>query len=163
MNIEIRRNRPDDAASLSEAVTSVAREKWYLATIDGFTPNETRDYIDKTLHGGLHQVVAVTQGMVIGACDVRLMEAKGFAHVGQLGMFVCKQWRGQGIGRKLLAACLPLAARANIERIELEVFADNIPAIRLYESSGFRSEGVKVHGRKWEGRYQDVVLMALLL
>lgn len=78
-------------------------------------------------------------------------------------MFLRKEWRGRGIGRKLLTACLSLAKEAGLEKVELEVFGDNRPAIGLYESSGFRHEGRKVRGRKWGGRYQDVVLMAIWL
>ena len=63
----------------------------------------------------------------------------------------------------MLDACLALARNAGIEKVELEVFSDNVAALRLYESFGFRQEGVKVRGRKLDDRYQDVKLMALWL
>lgn len=50
-----------------------------------------------------------------------------------------------------------------LEKVELEVYSDNIAAIRLYERHGFKPEGVKKHARKFEGKYQDIQLMALLL
>jgi hypothetical protein len=56
-----------------------------------------------------------------------------------------------------------LARSAGIEKLELEVYSDNVAAVRLYESFGFRQEGLKVRGRKLEGRYQDVELMAVWL
>ena len=59
-------------------------------------------------------------------------------------------------------ACL-LARNSGIEKVELEVFSDNLGAVRLYESFAFSLEGVKVRGRKLDGRYQDVKLMALWL
>ena len=81
----------------------------------------------------------------------------------RLGMGVRFEWRRQGIGRRLLDACLSLARNAGIEKVELEVFSDNAAALRLYDSFGFRQEGIKVRGRKLEDRYQDVLLMALWL
>lgn len=45
--------------------------------------------------------------------------------------------------------------------MELEVFSDNIGAVKLYESFGFGHEGVRLRGRKFENRYQDIILMAL--
>ena len=63
----------------------------------------------------------------------------------------------------MLDVCLSLAKSAAIEKVELEVFSDNVGAIRLYESTGFSHEGLKVRGRKLENRYQDVKLMALWL
>lgn len=161
MSIEIRRSRLGDAASVSEAVTEVAAEQWFLATVDGYSVRQTKAFIQTAVTGAVHQVVAVDGDKVIGSCDVRPHELKGFTHVGQLGMYVRKEWRGQGIGMRLLAACLSAAKEAGLEKIELEVFADNIPAIRLYETAGFRREGLKARGRKWRERYQDVALMAL--
>jgi RimJ/RimL family protein N-acetyltransferase len=50
-----------------------------------------------------------------------------------------------------------------IERVELEVYASNIPAISLYEKSGFVREGVKRKARKLDGGYDDIVVMALFI
>jgi putative acetyltransferase len=61
----------------------------------------------------------------------------------------------------MLDACLSLARNAGIEKVELEVFADNVVAVRLYESFGFIHEGLKLRGRKLENRYQDLKLLAL--
>lgn len=163
MTVTIRRSRLEDAASFSEAVTSVAAEEWYLASVDGFTLDQTRAYLQTVVSGAVHQVVAVDGPKVVGACDIRPLESKGFTHVGRLGMFVRREWRGQGIGKQLLTACLSLAKEGGLERIELQVFADNTAAIRLYESAGFQREGLKARGRKWRDRYQDVALMALWL
>jgi ribosomal protein S18 acetylase RimI-like enzyme len=52
--------------------------------------------------------------------------------VGRLGMGVRSECRRQGIGRRLLDACLSLARNTAIEKVELEVFSDNIVAVRLY-------------------------------
>ncbi len=59
-------------------------------------------------------------------------------------------WSGDGraIGRRMLDACLSLARSAGIEKVELEVFSDNVAAVRLYESLRFGREGLKVRGPK---------------
>ena len=163
MEVLIRPSRVEDAAAFSEAVTRVAAEKHYLATVDGYAIDETRSYLQRATGGLLYQFVAEADGRLIGACDISPKRAKGFSHVGVLGMFLLPQWRGRGIGRRLLEARLSSARRAGLERIELEVFADNAAAIRLYETLGFLHEGCKVRGRKLEGHYQDVLLMAVAL
>jgi ribosomal protein S18 acetylase RimI-like enzyme len=150
-------------ASACDAVNAVAAEKWYLATVDGFSLEETRAFLKRVVDGSLPQVLAVVDDTVVGFCDILPNTAKGFTHVGRLGMAVRFEWRRQGIGRRLLDACLSLARTADIEKVELEVFADNIGAVRLYDSLGFRQEGLKVRGRKLEDRYQDIKLMALWL
>ena len=62
-------------------------------------------------------------------------------HVGGFGMTVRRERRGQGIGRRLLHALLDWTKPRGYRRIELEVFANNPGAIRLYEREGFAQEG----------------------
>lgn len=161
--VQVRRSRMDDAESLCDAVNSVAREKWWLATADGFTPEQTRTFLKFVMDHALSQVVADASGLIVGWCDVVPKGPRGFAHVGALGMGVRREWRRHGVGRRLLEECLGLARDARLEKIELEVFTDNEGAIRLYESLGFTREGVKARARKLDDRYQDVLLMALWL
>jgi ribosomal protein S18 acetylase RimI-like enzyme len=161
--VQIRPACESDAASACEAVNAVAAEKWYLATVDGFSLEETRTFLKRVVGGALPQVLAVVDDEVVGFCDIIPNTAKGFTHVGRLGMGVRFEWRRQGIGHRLMDACLSLARKAGIEKVELEVFSDNVAAIRLYDSFGFSQEGRKVRGRKLEDRYQDVTLMALWL
>ena len=82
------------------------------------------------------------------------------AHVGRLGMGVKAAFRGQGIGKGLLKAALNRAFGQGLERVELEVFRSNEPAVRLYEAHGFLREGVKVGARKLDGRADDILLFA---
>ena len=159
--LHIRPARESDAGSANDAVNAIAAEKWYPATVDGFSEEQTRAFLKRVVDGNLPQVLAVVQDQVVGFCDVIPHTAKGFTHVGRLGMGVRSQWRSQGIGHRLLEACLTLARSAGIEKVELEVFADNVVAVHLYESFGFVHEGLKVRGRKLENRYQDLKLMAL--
>ena len=159
--VQIRPSRESDAASFNDAVNAVAAEKWYIATVDGFSLEQTRAYLQGIVEDSLPQVLAVAEDEVVGFCDILPNAAKGFTHVGRLGMGVRFKWRRQGIGRRMLDACLSLARSAGIEKVELEVFSDNVGAVRLYESFGFSHEGQKVRGRKLEDRYQDVKLMAL--
>lgn len=161
--VQIRRSRATDAESLCDSINSVAREKCWLATADGFTPEQTRAFLKFVTDHSLSQVVAVANGVVVGWCDIVPKGPRGFSHVAALGMGVRREWRRQGVGRRLLEECLSLARTTGVEKIELEVFTDNEGAILLYESYGFTREGVKSRARKLEGRYQDVLLMALWL
>ena len=64
-------------------------------------------------------------------------------HTVQLGMGVLKHAWGLGLGGCLLDGALTWA-RANpiLSRVHLQVYEDNEPARRLYESRGFIEEGV---------------------
>lgn len=50
----------------------------------------------------------------------------------------------------------------NLHRIELGVYAFNPRAVHVYEKLGFSREGVKRDALYFDGRFHDMILMALL-
>jgi len=64
----------------------------------------------------------------------------GEAHVRMIG--VDPAYRGRGLGRAVLVAALDYLTRRGIERVELLVDSGNTTAQLLYESLGFKREGV---------------------
>jgi ribosomal protein S18 acetylase RimI-like enzyme len=78
-----------------------------------------------------------------------------------LGMGVLADYRGRGLGERLIRATLAAAASAGFERISLSVYGSNTRAAALYRKVGFVLEGTRVRGRKLDGVYDDVHMMAL--
>ncbi|MFR2331562.1 MAG: GNAT family N-acetyltransferase [Flavonifractor plautii] len=84
-------------------------------------------------------------------------------HTGGLGIMVRTDCQGQGIGTALLEAVLDLADNwLMLHRVELEVYADNGDAIRLYQRFGFETEGRKREAAVKAGDYVDMLVMARL-
>ncbi len=50
----------------------------------------------------------------------------------------------------------------NLVRLELDVYTDNEPALRLYKKFGFVIEGTLAHFAFRDGRYVDGYMMARL-
>ena len=145
------------------AVDAVARERKYLGFIEAPPVEQTRVFVRDLLANGGVQLVAVTDvSSVVGWCDVARVPWEGLRHVGRMGMGLLPPYRGHGYGLRLAKAAIEAAHGVGIERIELEVFASNLPAIRLYEKLGFQHEGVKRRFRKLDGAYDDNVIMALV-
>ena len=161
--IDIRPIQLEDYQAFNKAVNSVCDEKIYVATVQGFEINQTKKYVENIVVNKYPHVVAVENKEIIGWCGVIPDARKGFSHVGILGLGVIKSFRGKGIGKELLNSCLNLAKSTDIEKIELEVFSDNNIAIKLYESVGFRQEGLKIKARKFNGHYQNIITMALFI
>lgn len=147
----------------SRCVDAVARERKYIGFIEGPPEEASRAFVRGLLEGGgVHLVAVDASGAVVGWCDVQRAPFEGFRHTGRLGMGLLPEARGKGLGRRLMQAAIHAARERGMERIELEVFASNTRAIRLYESAGFVHEGVKRRARKLDGEYDDNVMMALL-
>lgn len=148
--------------SFREALDQVARERRYLAIIEAPPLEQVAAFVDENVKKGVAQYVALSAGEVVGWADVVPAWAYGFSHRGGVGMGVLPRFRGQGIGRRLLEACIARCWENGLTRIELEVRVDNGIAVRLYERLGFKREGVKRQGIRIEGDYHDTLIMALL-
>ena len=66
--------------------------------------------------------------------------------------------QGHGIGTTMLRALIDESARRGCERLDLEVRADNEPAIRLYERHGFTRIGLR--RRYYQPSGTDAVVMS---
>lgn len=160
-SVSFERTAEAHVEGLCAVVAAVARERRYLATLDGFSVEQVRAFARDIVRDGGIQFVAVDRGAVVGWCDVRRSPFEGFRHVGILGIGLAADCRGKGIGPQLLARTIEAAAAAGVSRVELEVFASNRRAVHVFEQSGFVREGVKRGARILDGRVDDVVGMAL--
>ena len=113
--------------------------------------------------GGLWWV-AEEGGRIVGGVSVQRPGPSLLAQGGSLGIGVHPDVQGRGVGRQLMVAAMQAARAAGVERLELGVRADNPRAIRLYESLGFVTEGVRARFvRLPDGRYVDDHLMVCWL
>ena len=71
-------------------------------------------------------------------------------------------WRRRGFGRIMLGHLISVTEQQHVEKILLEVAADNMPARRLYDSCGFVEIGCrKKYYKRGETRC-DAIIMAWL-
>jgi ribosomal protein S18 acetylase RimI-like enzyme len=59
------------------------------------------------------------------ASEITVGALPGSQHAGRLGMGVKPDYRGAGIGKRLLTAASTRAREKNLERVELDVYASN--------------------------------------
>ena len=150
------------AASFRDCLDSVAREKKYLAQIEALPLDRVMGFVRDSVANDAAQFVALDGDRVVGWADIFPHWAHALAHCGRLGMGVLPAYRGRGIGRQLLAACITKAQAKGITRIELEARADNVRAIALYEKLGFVHEVRKRQAMRFDGVYFDAVQMSLV-
>lgn len=163
-NFQIVEIGDEHVTGFHHCVGVVARERLYLGLVDSPPIEGTRSFVQSVRDAsGAHFVALDAEGRVVGWCDIARPTLEGFRHVGRLGMGMLPEVRGQGLGRRLADAAIAAARSRGVERIELEVFAHNTRAIRLYERLGFVHEGVRRRARKIDGRYDDNVMMALVV
>lgn len=77
-------------------------------------------------------------------------------------MGIVPDYRGRGLGLRLINAALAQARKIGFVRIELSVHSDNARAISLYEKVGFVTEGVQRDAVKIDEQYLDTIMMAIV-
>lgn len=158
----IRRAEPDDCAALYE-IFSCPRA--FAGTLQ--LPYPSREQWRQRLTDageGTYNLVAVDGERVVGMVGLHTFPHKPRRrHVGAIGVSVHDEWQGKGVGTALMRAGIDLAdSWLNLTRLELEVYTDNEPAIRLYERFGFEREGTLRQHAFRDGRYVDAYVMARL-
>ena len=150
------------ATGFHACLDAVAREKKYLAQIEALPLERIQGFIRESVSSNAAQFVALDGNIIVGWCDIFPSWAHAVQHCGTLGMGVLAAYRGRGIGKQLLSATIAKARANGVTRIVLEARADNLPAIRLYERTGFVHEARKRNALRFEGVYYDAVQMCLL-
>jgi ribosomal protein S18 acetylase RimI-like enzyme len=152
-----------DIEQFRDVTSAVMRERVFLAFVDGFPIDEAATFVARNLRLGNPQFVAEDADRIVGWCDIRRETIPVYAHAGHLGMGLLPEYRGRGIGERLIRASIDAARVAGFERIELTVYARNVRAVALYRKVGFVHEGTRIRGKKLDGDYDDVHMMGLLL
>jgi ribosomal protein S18 acetylase RimI-like enzyme len=152
-----------DIADFQACVAAVMRERRYLAYVEPFPLAETAAYVAGNVDRGNPHFVADNDGRIVGWCDICRESVPTYAHEGMLGMGVAEDYRGRGVGERLLRATLDAARCAGFERVSLSVYGRNTRAAALYRKVGFVLEGTRVRGKKLDGMYDDVHQMAYFM
>lgn len=156
--IEIRALEPSDAPAVHDIMNQPLAMWGTLMT--PFMPLVRREaHLAETSDDTL-RLGAMIDGRVIGMIGLHRERRHRRSHAASIGMAVHDAFAGRGAGAALVAAVIDTADNWwNIRRLELEVYADNVRALALYERFGFEREGLmRAHAFR-EGHYVDSVVM----
>ena len=106
-------------------------------------------------------LVAEVASRIVGNIDFHIAKRRRLAHSGVFGMSVLPGCRGRGIGNALLGSLIEWASTVKeIEKIGLQVRADNERGIALYRKHGFAQCGLSKDSLKLaDGVYVDEITM----
>ena len=160
-SLRIRRAEADDCDAVYEMFTA---STVYSGTLQ--LPYPSREYWRKRLSENtesVYHLVGIIEDRIVGMVSVAIPNRPRRKHAGAIGISVHGDWQGKGIGKELMRALVDLADNwLNLTRLELEVYADNEAAIRLYERFGFEVEGrLRQHAFR-DGQFVDSIVMGRL-
>jgi RimJ/RimL family protein N-acetyltransferase len=106
--------------------------------------------------------IETLDGKLIGDTGIRFIDWKSrkaefFITIGEKSLW------GNGLGSDALRVVIRLAFdKMNLNRVWLTVLVDNPRAVRCYEKCGFAREGLLRQESFVDGKYRDVLMMAIL-
>lgn len=166
-SIEIRRLGVDDAAAFSALRREVTQDN---PVPMGLTFEEE---LTRTLEDFQKQLTApFPNAMFGGFVDNELAATAAVSRAGQFpsshhkmvmwGVFTSPRYRRRGLSSQVVAAALQHAFHNGVQRVNLQVYMPNEPAIALYKAIGFVEYGTESDAVFLHGQYHDGVHMALV-
>lgn len=166
IQLVIRQAKSDDSAQLLALSQRVAKETDYLI-MDEYGMGLSEELLAEQL-ALLAQsenqllLLAFDDTRCIGAASIKGNDEYRIHHIGEVGIFLLKEYWSLGIGSILMEELIEYVKQVQIfKRLELTVQTRNQKAIALYQKFGFRKEATLKYGACLDnGELVDVDLMA---
>lgn len=159
--VMVKRCEPADLEALAEIMNLPGVRRGTLSS--GYRRLEQMRAWSESRREGSVIGCAWLDGTIVGNASLE-MYRPGRSHAAHFGVAVHDAYHGRGVGSALLHALTDYADNAvGLRRIELSVFADNLPAISLYLKAGFVEEGRSRGYAMRDGVLADVLHMARIV
>ncbi|WP_019586465.1 arsinothricin resistance N-acetyltransferase ArsN1 family A [Deinococcus apachensis] len=152
---------PDDAPAITRIYNQGIRDR--VATFETRERGEAE--VRERLVGPQPAVVVMDDAgnVVAFAWSSPYSTRPAYATIGDHGVYVAREARGQGYGEAALRALMVAARQAGLHKLTSRIFADNEPSRRLHLRCGFREVGLQYRHARLDGEWRDVVVVEALL
>lgn len=153
-----------DVEKMHQYINTLSQEKTYI-TFQGeeISLESEKKFVSSLLNRmeekkGFGLLVFVNEELT-GLCSLEMHE-RTFAHEGVLAISIAKDFRHEGIGKKLMEVVLEQTKNLpDLKIVTLGVFGNNRVAHDLYKELGFQESGRVPKGVFYNGEYIDHVYM----
>src|SRR6267143_5096549 len=119
-----------------------------------------RQILDRVEKDEAINVVAEVDGRIVANGGVARGKYSDTNRHGSLGLTVSGEYRGHGIGSKMIQTLLTESRRLGLKSIDVEFLAINKAAERAYGRAGFKKAGIIPSMIFRNGEYFDAMIMA---
>ncbi|MBE6752828.1 MAG: GNAT family N-acetyltransferase [Ruminococcaceae bacterium] len=160
----LRNPEADDAQMLIDYLIQTSKETRFLARepeeADISIEAETGFINYQNESENCLMLLGLLDGEYVGNCTLMGRTSMRCEHRASIAIALYQRFTGMGIGTKMLETLCAIAKEQGYEQLELEVVAENQPAIALYKKMGFEIFGTLPHNMKYrDGTYADVCWM----
>ena len=154
--------RPAAAADIA-AITAIYRPAVLTGTASfELVPPDEAEMLrrfEAVKQGGYPYFVAEIDGHIVGYAYANAYRTRpAYRFTVENSVYVAREWRGLGVGRRLLTALLEAAIALGHHSVVARITGDNVVSRRLHESLGFRLVGIEEEIAMKFGRWVDVAV-----
>ena len=158
--ITIRSAHPRDAEAIAELYNVGIAERQATFETRPRTPSEIQEWFEPELPF----LVAEDGGRVLGFARVTPYSDRCvYSGVGEHGVYVGRDARGQGLGRRLLEALADESERQGLYKLTSRVFTTNLASRAAHRAAGFEEVGIQRRHGRLDGEWKDCVVVERLL
>jgi L-amino acid N-acyltransferase YncA len=161
--LTVRPARESDAEAIARIYNQGIEDRVATLETELRTPEERRRWM--AARGPRHPVIAAeAAGTLVGWASLNQFNPRpAYQHVADFSVYVDRDWRGKGVGRRLLEALIERAREIGYHKMVLSAFPFNQAGVALYERLGFRAVGIYKEQGLLDGKWTDTIIMEKLL
>lgn len=161
----IRYPEENDLQQIWQYINDLSKEKTFINYQgENISLEEERKWLSDAIkkneeNSSLH-LFAESSGKIISSSGIE-MQGRAQKHLGYIGLSVAKEFKGKGIGKKVMEVIIS-EGKKNLKELKiiyLDVFGNNPIAINLYKDLGFKEYGKLPGGLLYRGEPADEILM----
>ena len=159
--VTIRPLQPEDSAALHQFFLRVPEEDRFYLNNDVTAPEVIEEFTGNISLDVAIPLVAVSGDKILADSTLHRSRRASRRHVGELRIVVDTEYRGRGLGARLIDELIQLGVDIGLERLVFElVDRREMPAIQAAKAAGFEEVAV-LEGRVRDmyGIMQDLVIL----
>ncbi len=153
----------DDEKHLIEYYTSVSDEDLRYFRDHVKDPKLIQEWCESLDYGKVLPLLAFSKDRIVGSASLHFFDGPK-RHVGEVRLFLAKDFRKRGLGMKMVRALIDLARKQGLSILTAEIISEFTKFIRAFEQLGFKPMCVLDDYFMFpDGDLCDIVLMTMHL
>jgi L-amino acid N-acyltransferase YncA len=150
----------DDFDQLLTFFRSLPEEDRIFLRHDVSDPEVVRKWTEEHDLQRVVPLVAFDGDELVASGSLHIMPHECMQHVGHVRLVTARSHRSKGLGGRITRELVALAEERDLEKLQAHVIKDNLGAVKMFETLGFKTEAVlkgMIKDRTW--RTRDLAIM----
>jgi L-amino acid N-acyltransferase YncA len=105
------------------------------------------------------RLIAIINNTIVGWAALSNVSSRCvYSGVAEVSIYVDSEYRGKGVGDRLMASLIKEAELNGIWSLQAGIFPENIGSLKLHQKHGFRTIGIKERLGKMGNTWRDVLI-----